>query len=207
MPLQNRVTPEGLLIATEARGTLMGNRGGAIHNEKRQIVRPFKSRQWIACLLAFKGRRRVVMTPRLYTELFFLDEATAFAAGHRPCAECRRPDFRRFLDAWPGRAAGERLLVDAIDRVLHAERMDADGSKATYLEPLELLPDGTFIRQEGGLYLVRGSSLLVWSASGYVGRRERRSGVMAEVLTPWSIVACFRSGYVPGVHRSAALWE
>lgn len=207
MPLQNRVTPEGQLIATEARGTLMGNRGGAIHNEKRQIVRPFKSRQWITCLLEFKGRQRVVMSPRLYTELFFLDEATAFAAGHRPCAECRRADFLRFLDVWPGRVAGEKLLVDAIDRVLHAERMDADGSKATYREPLELLPDGTFIRQEGAVYLVRGGSLLEWSPSGYIGRQERRSGVMAEVLTPWSMVACFRSGYVPGVHLSAALLE
>ncbi len=205
MPLQNRVTPEGELIATEARGTLMGNRGWAIHNEHRQIVRPFKSRQWITCLLAFKGRRRVVMSPRLYTELFFLDEATACAAGHRPCAECRRADFLRFLGVWPGRVAGERLYVDAIDRVLHAERMDADESKATYREPLELLPDGTFVRQEGGLYLVRGNSLLEWSPSGYVGRRERRSGETAEVLTPWSMVACFRSGYVPGIHSSAAL--
>ncbi|MGJ5820056.1 hypothetical protein [Paludibaculum fermentans] len=205
MPLQNRVTPEGLLIATEARGTLMGNRGGAIHNDQRQIVRPFKSRQWITCVLQFKDRRRVVMTPRLYTELFFLDEATAFAAGHRPCAECRRADFLRFLGVWPGRVAGEKLYVDAIDRVLHGERVGDRGAKVTYREALEHLPDGTFVRREGGLFLVKGASLLEWSPAGYVRCFERTAGEVVEVLTPRSMVACFEAGYVPAVHPSAAL--
>src|SRR5690242_9881683 len=100
MSLQNRVDPYGTLFRTPARGTLMGNRGGVIHNERREIVRPYKSRQWIACLLEFKGRHRIVMTPKRYTELFFLDEAVALSAGHRPCAECRRDRFRAFQKAW-----------------------------------------------------------------------------------------------------------
>jgi hypothetical protein len=100
MPLQNRVSPRGEIIVSPARGTFMGNRGGVLHNERRQIVRPYASRRWITCLLEFKGRRRTVMSPGRYTELFFLDEAVALAAGHRPCAECRRDRFNAFRDAW-----------------------------------------------------------------------------------------------------------
>src|SRR5579884_4294891 len=103
MPLQNRVSPYGEIFRDPARGTMMGNRGGCIHNDDREIVRPFLNRRWIACVLEFRGRRRVVMSPRRYTELFFLDEAVAFSAGHRPCAECRRDRYRAFLNAWsPG---------------------------------------------------------------------------------------------------------
>src|SRR5690348_4599407 len=100
MPLQNRVDPFGEFIETEARGTMMGNRGGALHNQQKEIVRRYKTRRWITCVLEFKGRRRVTMAPKRYTELFFLDEAVAFAAGHRPCAECRRERFNAFLYTW-----------------------------------------------------------------------------------------------------------
>src|SRR5258708_7610528 len=100
MPLQNRVDPRGVIFRSTARGTFMGNRGGALHNDNREIVRQFKDRRWIACLLEFKGRRRLVMSPGRYTELFFLDEAVALAAGHRPCAECRRERFNAFKNAW-----------------------------------------------------------------------------------------------------------
>src|SRR5690349_3702389 len=114
MPLQNRVDPFGYIFRSPARGTFMGNRGGALHNDQREIVRPFKSRQWITCLLEFKGRRRSVMSPRRYTELFFLDEAVAFAAGHRPCAECRRGRFNEFRRVWMhGRRRGSGSLVRA----------------------------------------------------------------------------------------------
>src|SRR4051812_429922 len=98
MPLQNRVDSWGRLFRPSSRGTFMGNRGGALHNDSREIVRPYAGRRWITCALEFKNRSRTVMTPGLYTELFFLDEAAAFAAGHRPCAECRRSSFRAFVD-------------------------------------------------------------------------------------------------------------
>src|SRR6266508_5138938 len=113
MPLQNRVTPFGDLIATEARGLLMGNRG-RLHDAGRRIVRYAQGRRWIACLTSFRGRRRAVMSPGSYTELFFLDEAVALAAGHRPCAECRRHDYRRFQAAW-ARAVGPDVSADAMD--------------------------------------------------------------------------------------------
>src|SRR4051812_28636843 len=100
MPLQNRVDPYGAMFVSTARGTLMGNRGGALHNDRRLIVRQFKGHRWITCLLQFKGRRRLVMSPGRYTELFFLDEAVSLAAGHRPCAECRRERFNAFRDGW-----------------------------------------------------------------------------------------------------------
>src|SRR4051812_48029475 len=118
MPLQNRVNPSGELFRSPARGTLMGNRGGAIHNREQEIVRQYKSRSWIACQLEFKGRRREVMSPGRYTELFFLDEATALAAGHRPCAECRRERFNAFKSAWKqwsARDESKALLVHEMD--------------------------------------------------------------------------------------------
>src|SRR3984957_13022619 len=118
MPLQNRVDPFGNLFRTHARGTMMGNRGGALHNSQREIIRCYKSRRWIACVLEFRGRHRTVMSERRYTELFFLDEAVALAAGHRPCAECRRERFNAFKDAWR-RARG---LVD----LPFADEMDSE---------------------------------------------------------------------------------
>ncbi|HYK18655.1 MAG TPA: hypothetical protein VEV37_11570, partial [Bryobacteraceae bacterium] len=122
MPLQNRVSPYGDLFRTPARGTMMGNRGGPIHNGNREIVRPFLNRRWIACVLEFRGRRRVVMSPHRYTELFFLDEATAFAAGHRPCALCRRADYNRFVAFWQELHPGQ-VGADAMDEQLHEERL------------------------------------------------------------------------------------
>ena len=125
MPRQNRVTPFGDLIATESRGTLMGNRG-VLHDERQRIRRLFNGRRWIYCVLQFKDRRRVVMAPNHYTELFFLDEATALAAGHRPCAECQRGRYREFQAAWaaanPTLTDGAGAGADRMDAVLHAER-------------------------------------------------------------------------------------
>src|ERR1700733_13647396 len=125
MPLQNRVDPFGKLIRTPARGAMMGNRGGVLHNSEREIVRPYKSRRWITCLLEFKGRHRIVMSERRYTELFFLDEATAFAAGHRPCAECRRERFNAFKEAWRcSRGQAALPYADEMDLELHRARID-----------------------------------------------------------------------------------
>ncbi len=126
MPLQNRVDPFGNLLRTPARGTMMGNRGGALHNSEREIVRSYKSRRWIACVLEFKGRRRTVMSERRYTELFFLDEAVAFAAGHRPCAECRRERFNAFKEAWRRARGLDNLpFADEMDMELHPARIDS----------------------------------------------------------------------------------
>src|SRR5881296_2034093 len=149
LPRQNRVTPFGELIATPERGTLMGNRGGCLHDTAQRIVRPFVSRRWIACLLEFKGRRRTVMTPGRYTELFFLDEATALAAGHRPCAECQRARYALFRDVWgaanPGIFLSSVPSAEEMDGVLHMERIGTKGTKSTYSSLLAELPVGTMV--------------------------------------------------------------
>src|SRR3954447_17200753 len=129
MPLQNRVDPWGAIFRSPARGAFMGNRGGVMHSDSRLILRQYQSARWITCLLEFRGRWRQVMSPRRYTELFFLDEAVAFAAGHRPCAECRRPRFRAFQEAWARRRDAPRCLATEIDAELHPSRIDRSGGK------------------------------------------------------------------------------
>jgi hypothetical protein len=208
MPLQNRVDPSGTIFATAARGTFLGNRGGAIHDEHRQIVRSYASRRWITCLLEFKGRKREVMTPGLYTELFFLDEAVALSAGHRPCAECRRTRFNAFRDAWIFDRPGlQRPKADAMDLELHAARIDRRRGKVTYRAVLGSLPDGCFVRLDGGSYLVWGNALLLWSPEGYSGRRECAPDAEVAILTPEPIVRCLRNGYRPEIHGSASYGE
>jgi hypothetical protein len=202
MPLQNRVTPFGEVIATPARGTLYGNRG-VLHDKQGTIVRGWQVRRWIACVLEFKGRRRPLLRPGRFTELFFLDEATALAAGHRPCAECRRADYVRFLDAWPGPTARQDLRADDVDRVLHGERVAEGGGKRVHSRRMAGLPDGTMVVEDDQALLVLGDELLAWSPFGYVARHPRpRSGV-ARVLTPPSIVAAIRAGYQPALHPTA----
>ena len=206
MPLQNRVSADGALLRSSARGTLMGNRGGLLHNAHREILRQYKSRSWITCQLEFKGRRRVVMSPGLYTELFFLDEATSLAAGHRPCAECRRERFNAFKVAWTQwsvRDESTPLLVHEMDVQLHRARISGKREKVTYESSIDSLPDGCFIRLDGSIYLVQGQWLLLWSLEGYVKRIERHHGRVVAVLTPRPIVECLRRGYVPGVHQSS----
>jgi len=198
MPLQNRVDPFGKLFRTPARGTIMGNRGGALH-VNREIVRPYKSRRWITCVLEFRDRHRIVMSDRRYTELFFLDEATAFAAGHRPCAECRRERFNAFRDAWR-RAKGLYTLpfADEMDRELHPKRIAGLTREAA----VDSLPDGCFVAIGERPYLVWGGALLFWTPEGYGKREARRKNSTVTVLTPEPIVACIRQGYMPGIHES-----
>ena len=205
MPLQNRVSPAGDIFADPARGTLMGNRGGAIHNDQRQIVRPYASRRWIACVLEFRGRRRVVMSPGRYTELFFLDEAVALAAGHRPCAECRRQRFNAFKDAWlrsENDRTGDRLFADEMDAAMHAARIDRQRTKVTYRSRMGSLPDGSFARIDGGDWLVWDDALFRWSAAGYIEKRKRADDLTVSVLTPLPIVRCLAAGYRPEIHGS-----
>ncbi len=199
MPLQNRVDPYGTLFRTAARGTLMGNRGGAIHNERREIVRRYASRRWIACVLEFKGRWRAVMSPRRYTELFFLDEAVALAAGHRPCAECRRDRYNAFRRAWNAAHPPE---ADEMDTVLHPARIDRKGRKVTWHSPLESLPNGTFLELDAAPWLVWHDALVLWTPEAYARRIVRPADRDVTVLTPRPIVECLRAGYQPMVHPS-----
>jgi hypothetical protein len=177
---------------------MMGNRGGALHNEDRQIVRGYKSRRWIACVLEFKGRYRVVMSPNRYTELFFLDEAVAFAAGHRPCAECRRERYNAFRKAW---GPENPPYADEMDLVLHRARVDRR-EKVTHRAKLGSLPDGCFVELGGTAYLVWKDALLVWTPQGYARRESRADDLVVTVLTPRPIVECFRHGYRPEVHST-----
>jgi hypothetical protein len=197
VPRQNRVTPFGSIIATPERGTLMGNRG-VLHDGEGRIRRAWQGKRWIVCLLAFKGRKRAVMTPWHYTELFFLDEATALAAGHRPCAECRRERFNPFRRAWAAQSGNTHLPgAEEIDHRLHAERVAPDRSKRTFLAPLDGLPDGVFVKLEDAAFLVLAGELLRWSPGGYTGRRPRPAGLEVTVLTPPSTVGAIQAGYTP----------
>jgi hypothetical protein len=200
MPLQNRVTPLGELVADPARGLVYGNRG-CLHDADGRIRRCFAGKRWIACRLEFRGRRRSpLLQPGRYTELFFLDEATALAAGHRPCAECRRADYERFYALWR-ELHPEQTRADAIDAQLHAERLGACAAR-----PLDQLPDGTFVLREGEPWLLRGDELLRWTPAGYATRVPRQGSGPVEVVTPSSLVAVLGAGWrsdLPFVHPSA----
>jgi hypothetical protein len=197
---QNRVDPFGEIIRTTARGAWMGNRG-LIHNEHQEVVRKFRLKAWITCRLEFKNRHREVMTPGLYTELFFLDEATAFSAGHRPCAECRREDYNRFKVAWvegnPSFRFDSKTAIGKIDEILHRERMDANGYKVTYTERLDNLPVGSFIEYEGKPFIIKQPGLVAaWTSFGYKETIELPVEIKVVVLTPQSIINAFRAGYI-----------
>ena len=205
MPLQNRVTPDGQIIAVRARGTLMGNRGGMMHRADKTLgPRRWVTKQWITCRLAYKGRWREVMGPDGYTELFFLDEATSFAAGHRPCYECRRQEAVYFSELW-GEAlgSGERAKAGDIDEVLHAERLTAEGRKAVFKSKLGDLPTGAMIKRPDGMHLVLANRILLWSPEGYVTATPIDPEAVVEVLTPRSLLEVFRAGYDADVHESA----
>jgi hypothetical protein len=206
MTLQNRVTPLGELIADPARGLVYGNRG-CLHDETGRIRRRYNGKRWIACRLEFRGwRRGPLMQPGRFTELFFLDEATAFAAGHRPCALCRREDYTTFVSMWRGLHAGQ-TGADAIDAQLHAERIDpGTRTHRRHAASFDALPDGAFVMHDGAPHLVRGPDLLRWTAAGYAERTARPVGGRAEVITPRSLVAVLRAGWqgaVPFLHPTA----
>jgi hypothetical protein len=206
MPLQNRVDPFGELEATPARGLLMGNRGGRFHTDGRALTqRRWASRQWICCVLAFKNRHREVWGNG-YTELFFLDEVTALAAGHRPCFECRRADAQAFAACW-ARAFGlaERPRAADMDRVLHAERLNGR-AKRLHLMAAGDLPDGAMVQSgEGRAFAVVSRSLRLWTPSGYgppLSLDDLPSSPVP-VLTPPAIVATLKAGYRPQWHPGA----
>jgi hypothetical protein len=192
VPFQNRVTPCGELVAVSGRGLLMGNRG-VLHNDAQEIVRPWQIRRWISCRTEFRGRHRKIMQPRRWTELFFLDEATALAAGHRPCGECRYADYQRFRTLWET-CHGGPANADSMDRVLHAERLD-ESRKRTYSARIETLPDGTYLVHDNAAWVIWRNELLAWSDAAYTRRRPRPKTGKVDVLTPPSIVALLAAGY------------
>jgi len=194
MPFQNRGTPFGTLISTPERGLVYGNRG-RLHDAEGRIRREWQLKRWISCRLEFRGRRRPggPMTPNRYTGLFFLDDATAFAAGHRPCAECRREDYVRFMEI-----VGEKR-ADAIDERLHAERL---GRKPR--REIASLPNGAFVLMDGDPWLVLGGELRRWTPGGYTERQPAEGRAL--VLTPPSVLRVLDSnwnGVVPFLHPSA----
>jgi hypothetical protein len=197
MPLQNRVTPFGEPVADPARGLLFGNRGGRFHDPDTRMLRTrrWASKQWICCVLEFKGRHREVWRTG-YTELFFVDEVTALAAGHRPCCECRRAAARAFQAAT---ASG--LSLAEIDAQLHVERLHGRAKRRHRLGAEEL-PDGAMIAIGNDAFAVRGDAMLPWSPRGYASPQPRPSGEV-DVLTPPLTLAALRSGYVPLWHPTA----
>lgn len=208
MPRQNRVTPWSTLLATAERGHLMGNRG-CLHDDQQQIRRMFVGKRWILCQLAFRDRRLPIMAPGRYTQLFFLDEATALAAGHRPCAECLRPRFEQFRRMWasanPTISAGVTPLAPALDEALHRERISATGEKVVERAALAELPIGSIVVLDGSTqpYLVLEQSLRPWSPAGYGPALTRPATISVGVLTPRSVVRTLALGYPVMLHQSA----
>jgi hypothetical protein len=203
MPLQNRVTPSGDIISTPHRGLFTGNRG-IIHDPAARTLlnRRWSSKAWLTCVCEFRGRRRDVMATRSWTELFFLDEATAFAAGHRPCFYCRRDDANRFRAAWEAGNGAAHASAPEIDQVLHRERLDGRVKRLHALPmPLEKMPDGAMVQAGENSYLILKGRPLLWTFDGY---RETPNGIKdAALLTPPSTLRAFSAGYRPALHPSA----
>ena len=188
----------------------MGNRG-ILHDDRGTVVRPWKGKAWIACALQWKVWKRTPFTPGTWSELFFLDEATAFAAGHRPCGECRRDDYLRFKEAWvtgnPGLDLTAAAPVQKIDAILQRDRVSEPprSAKVMFSAEIDKLPNGTFVIGPDGTtpWLVWGEQILRWTPSGYDGAEERPEAVAVNVLTPRSMVAALDAGYRPSIHSSA----
>ena len=202
MPLQNRVTPTGDIIATAHRGMFTGNRGIIHDPPTKTLTRRWASQAWLTCVCEFKGRRREVMGGRSWTELFFLDEATALSAGHRPCFFCRRDDAVRFRAAWEEGNGLRGVLARDIDTVLHRERL-SNRKKRLHALPASLpeLPDGAMVQQGTQSFLIVQGRALKWSPAGY----RNAPGAIADamLLTPPSTLRALSAGYRPVLHESA----
>ena len=204
MALQNRVTPWGEIVADPGRGMFLGNRGCLCDEAGRLAKRRWRLKAWITCSLSYKGWWRPVMQPRVWTELFFLDEATALAAGHRPCALCRRADYERFVAAWQaGNRWPARPSAREIDATMHADRVRRDRSKVTHRATAASLPPGAMLRHAETAWLVRDGGMVAWSHTGYGPQRHLPQGEVT-VLTPHTTVAALAAGYAPVLHPSAA---
>ena len=206
MTLQNRVTPDGRIIADAARGLMMGNRG-VLHDAERTLGRArWRHRNWVACRLQFKGRHRHVMTPGRYTELFFLDEAVALAAGHRPCGECRHADYQHFKALWIDALGTGAISASQLDASLHDERAVARRfEQRRHMAALDQLPDGAFVLTGDAPevpQLVYGNRLLAYSPAGYVSARPRPMRETVLALTLPSTLTVIAAGFKPALHPS-----
>ena len=204
--LKNRVDPWGALCAVPDRGSLMGNRG-ILHDANKAIVHDWQHKGWVTCLLSFKGIKRVPFSQGNYSELFFLDEATAFAAGHRPCARCQPARNREFKAAW-AKANGAAhdsasLTMPEIDRSLHADRVEKGGGKRTFQSVIGDLPFGTFFDHSQRAFVKTPRGSLPWSFGGYGQPVALGAAQVVSVLTPQSVVRAFSTGFVPCLHASA----
>jgi|SRR5579863_6348653 len=202
MPRQNRVTPAGELIAVPDRGLFWGNRG-SLHDASGRLVRYSRGRAWAICVLSFKGRRRQLWAPGRLTELFFLDEATGLAAGHRPCGECRYRDYQAFKRSWALAFGGGMPGVAEIDATMHADRLVRPGVRRSYTAALSSLPDGVMVSIGGEPFLVFGRELLAWTPGGYRPAVDLAAGPTVTVITPRATVAVLAAGYRPVIHPSA----
>lgn len=206
--LQNRVDPRGSLHAVAEHGTLMGNRG-ILHDSDNKIVKQWQHKSWVACVLSFPGPKRNLFSPNNYSELFFLDEATALSAGHRPCGFCQKPRFNLFKDIWfkanPSAVVGPSKRIGAVDRALHVERAVRGGGKVSYLATLADLPRGVMFESDGVIYLNWSSGHLPWSFKGYGLPVSIASSSSVKVLTPVSVVRMFANGFTPEVHATAGV--
>jgi hypothetical protein len=207
-PLQNRVLPTGEIVSDPARGLLMGNRGCIHHPDRTLGPARWRTKMWISCVLVWRDVRRDVMPPGRWTALFFLDEATAMAAGHRPCGYCRREDYLAYAGAWQ-QAAGlaQRLRAGEMDTALHAERVDSR-TRRQRTRPARAgeLPDGVMVRHDGVIGLLTGGRVLPWSIEGYLADPiPVAPGTSVELLTPPSSVAAITVGYRPKLHPTARL--
>lgn len=205
MPLQNRVLPTGEIVAIPARGTFTGNRG-ILHRDDRTLgTSRWTHHAWICCTLNWQGRKRQVMTGRNWTELFFLDEAVALAAGHRPCGYCRRAAYRRFVDAWET-ASGKRPKATDMDRALHAARITPGTRRQQrHQGGLVALPTGTMIWHSAQPHLISDAGLHPYTPEGYAAPIARPAVGTVEVLTPAPIIPLLRVGYRPAIHATAGL--
>jgi hypothetical protein len=197
--------PTGEIAAVPARGLLMGNRG-CLHDADRKLgAARWRSKLWICCVLDWQGRRRDPMPPGRWTALFFLDEATALAAGHRPCGYCRRPEYLSYTAAWrSARGLARPPRAGEMDARLHAERVDPRSRRQrTHQAPAGALPDGVMVRHDCGPALLAGGRVLLWSFAGYGDPVTLRPEETVEVLTPPSSVAAIAAGYRPLLHPSA----
>jgi len=202
MPLQNRVTPSGDIIATPHRGLFTGNRGIIHDPATKTLTRRWTNQAWLICVCEFRGRRRKVMGGRSWTELFFLDEATALAAGHRPCFFCRRDDANRFRAAWEEGNHVAKVLAREIDAVLHRERLAGRAKRLHPLPmPVEQLPEGAMVQEGNKNYLIAQGRAHAWSPAGYRGAPNALQEAM--LLTPPSTLRALSAGYQPMLHPSA----
>jgi hypothetical protein len=201
-PERNRVTPTGEIVATPLRGAWTGNRG--VLHEGREIVRFHGGNLWITCALEYRGRHRELWIPNRWTPLFFHDEAVAFAAGHRPCGECRHDEYVAYKEGWAVAQGGPLPSGGEMNRRLHGERIFRGTHRRRFHEvPWADLPDGAFVLDAGASWLVLGGELVAWSPSGYGEHRRRPKRGTATAITPAATLAVLRAGYPVNIDAQA----